>query len=303
MDKTIDMHRRALVLAALASLGGCGGGQGPTSASAGSVAPPLSAAPPVPAGSVEQLSVPSRALGRDMAAAVYLPPGYERAARYRLLYLFYGYGGDENAYFTGLALHRAADHLIASNAIEPLIIVVPDYDNSFGVNTTREQAANSAGGSIGPYEDYLIGELLPWIEARYSMALGARHVGGVSMGGFAALHLALRHPGLFASVGAHSAALWDYSEADQFRGQRNWLYATPALRAERDPFLLAAKADLSRMRFYLDVGASDGLRPQVEALHALLVNRGAASALHVAAGGHDAGYWRGQMENWLRFHA
>lgn len=292
------MRRRSLALAALAWLSGCGGGQ--PAASPGSAAPAIV---PGPAGSIEQLSVPSRALGRNMAAAVYLPPGYDRAARYPLLYLFYGYGGDANAFFAGLNLHRAADRLIAEGVIAPLIIVVPDYANSFGVNSTREQAANSAGGTIGPYEDYLIGELLPWIEARYLAAPGARHVGGVSMGGFAALHLALRHPNLFARVGAHSAALWDYSEADQFRGQRNWLFASPALRAERDPFLLAARADLARMRFYLDVGTSDGLRPQVEAMHALLARRGAASELHVAPGGHDGGYWRGQLDNWLRFYA
>lgn len=79
--------------------------------------------------------------------------------------------------------------------------------------------------------------------------------------------------------------MWDYGAADQFTGQRNWLYASDTLRAERDPFLLAASADLRGLQFYIDVGANDALRVQDEALHRLLLGRGAASEWHVGSGG------------------
>lgn len=285
-----------------ACIAACGGGT-ETGAPAQAGAP---AVPAIAAGAIERVTIASAALGRPMAAAVYLPPGYKPGVRFPVLYLFYGFGGNPDSYFGGgLALNRTADRLLASQAIEALIIVVPDYANSFGVSSTVEQAANSAGGSIGMYEDYLIDELVPFIDGRYATDARRerRYAGGVSMGGFAALHLGLRHTGLFGKVGAHSAALWNYSPGDQFNGQRDWLYATPGLRAQRDPLLLAANADLRGMRFYLDVGYDDRLRPQVEAMHQVLQSQGAAVEFQRSGGGHDAAYWSGQLENYLRFYS
>ena len=284
-----------------ASLVACGGGEapGPAAPSSGPEAPAIAA------GVIEHVVVPSAALERSMSAAVYLPPGYTPGRHYPVLYLFYGYGGNRDSFFgAGSGINHTADRLIAAQAIAPLIIVVPDYANSFGVNSTVAQAANSAGGSIGMYEDYLIKELVPLIDSRFDTDARRerRYVGGISMGGFAALHLGLRHTAMFSKVGGHSAALWDYTPNDQFLGQRNWLYATPELRAQRDPLLLAATADLTGQRFYLDAGASDRLYPEVKAMYQVLQSRGAAAELHSAAGGHDATYWGAQLENYLLFY-
>ncbi len=281
------MKRRDILIAATACLAGCGGGNA-------SVQQTAAAVPAAPAGTIETLAVASRALGRTMNVALYLPPG---GARHPILYLFHGFGGNGAAFFdAGLAINRAADRLDA-----PLVIAAPDYDNGFGVNTTPAQGTLTSGGTIGLYEDYLMTEMLPAVESRLGVTAtrADRRIGGVSMGGFAALHLALRHPEMFSRVGAHSAALWDYSGADQFTGQRDWLYPTPALRAARDPLLLAAHADLRGLRFYLDVGDRDPLRRQDEAMQAAL---GAASELHVGSGGHDAPFWRSRLENWLAFY-
>ena len=295
-----------LALAGLAAMTlcacACGGGGNGTIAAAPSVT--ADSGPAIAAGRVDHLSVSSAALKRPMAAAVYLPPGYSTALRYPVLYLFYGYGGNPDSWFdAGLAINRTADKLIAARAIDALIIVAPDYDNSFGVNAADGQSAGS-GVSAGQYEDYLIGELLPAIEARYSTDARRekRYAGDISMGGFAALHLGLRHTALFGKVGGHSAALWDYSAADQFLGQRNWLYATADLRARRDPLLLAAAADLRGVSFYLDVGNRDALRQQDAAMAGVLQGRAAAVEFHTDSGGHDGGYWSAQLDNYLRFY-
>lgn len=295
--------RRRFLLAMSACLAGCGGGGGASAPDVAVAAP--APAPAYPAGSVQTLAVASRLLGRTMNVQVYLPPGHAAGARLPVLYLLHGFGGNGASFFdAGLAINRTADRLIAAGTIAPLVIAAPDYDNGFGVNTTPAQGTLSAGGTIGPYEDYLMGEVLPAVEATlgFAAARADRRIGGVSMGGFAALHLALRHPDMFARVGAHSAALWDYGGADQFTGQRDWLYPTPALRAERDPLLLAATADLRGLRFYLDVGDLDALRHQDEAMQAVLAEHGAASEFHVASGGHDAAFWRGRLASWLAFY-
>lgn len=287
-------------LLATLCIAGCGG----SSASAGAHAAP---APVAAAGRIETVQVDSAALGTSMRVEVYLPPGYDQTQHYPVLYMLYGYGGNEDSFFGGfLTLHKSADALLAEGRIAPLIIVVPAYANSFGVNTTADQHPDSAGGTIGPYEDYLIRDVVPYVDAHYSTAAqrGRRYIGGMSMGGFAALYLALSHPDLFGKVGAHSAALWDYgaTNADQFPGQRDWLYATPALRARRDPMLLAQRVDVSGLRFYLDAGADDALRPKDEAMADILRGRSGVAEWHTGAGGHDRAYWSGQLSNYLLFY-
>src|SRR5438445_10043186 len=80
------------------------------------------------------------------------------------------------------------------------LIATPNAGGSFYINSHDWTVR---------YEDFLVQEFLPGIEARYRTRAGRsnRAVSGVSMGGYGALHLAFRHPQLFSSVSAHSAAL------------------------------------------------------------------------------------------------
>jgi enterochelin esterase-like enzyme len=291
-------------IAMLSCLTGCGGGGTSTLAATDPTTVPV---PAIGAGRVDHVSIDSTALHKSMDVEVYLPQGYSAARRYPVLYMFYGYGGNANTFFGGfLTMNLTADKLIASGRIPPMIIVVPDYANSFGVNTTVEQQPNSGGGTIGPYEDYLIGEVVPYIDAHYSSDARreTRYAGGFSMGGFAALYLGLRHPDMFGKIGAHSAALWDYGKtnADLFTGQRDWLYATPALREQRDPMQLALQVDLSTIRFYLDAGTSDLLLPKDSEMVDILHSRSATVEWHASSGGHDQSYWSSQLENYLLFY-
>ncbi|MGZ5201391.1 MAG: alpha/beta hydrolase [Telluria sp.] len=297
----------SLCIAACGGAGAGGGTQGAAQGSAGgdTQGPAQGSAD---AGRVEQVQIPSTALHKTMRAQVYLPHGYSAAKRYPVLYLLYGFGGNEASFFGGfLAMHLVADSMLADGRINPMIIVVPDYANSFGVNTMVEQNPDSSGGTIGMYEDYLIQEIVPYVDGHYSTAAQReqRYIGGVSMGGFAALYLALTHPAMFSKVGAHSAALWDYGKtnADQFAGQRDWLYATPALRQQRDPMLLAQQVDLSGMRFYIDAGTGDLLQPKDQEMANILRDHGAAVEWHTSVGYHDQLYWNGQLANYLLFYA
>lgn len=289
------------VISALAVLcmAGCGGG----GASPGE--PPSGRS--LPAGHIDHIQLSSAALQRSMNIEVYLPPDYNNSLRYPVLYFLYGYGGNEHSFFGGtMSVHLKADELIAAGRMASIIIVVPNYANGFGVNTTIAQNPNSSGGSIGMYEDYLIREVVPYIDQHYSTSTSREHryLGGISMGGYAALYLGLTYPGMFGKIGAHSAALWDYGKAnpDLFVGQRDWLYATPSLRALRDPMLLAQKNDLSGLRFYLDAGESDLLMPKDAEMANLLHARGAAVEWHSVSGGHDVLYWNRQLENYLSFY-
>lgn len=188
--------------------------------------------------------------------------------------------------------------------MKPMILVVPDYKNSFAVNSTREQNPNSGGGTIGLYEDYLIKELIPYIDSNFhtDATRAGRFIEGYSMGGFAALYLGFNYPEMFSKIGAHSSALWDYSNRDQFLGQRNWLYTTPELRARRDPFLLAKTQDLRNLDIYLDVGTNDSLLGVNQRFYQALLAQGIRVEWHSSSGGHDKTYWESNIENYFEFY-
>lgn len=246
----------------------------------------------------------SEKLDTEMGISIYLPPAYSPDVKYPVLYLLYGYGGTHDSWFSSLGAHRAADRLISGGKIEPLIIVSPNYRNSFGVNSLEGEGRDPGGVSIGPYEDYLIGEVIPYIDSQYSTISdkSGRYVGGASMGGYAALYLGFNHADLFSKIGGHSTALWDYTESDQFVDQRDWLYASDELREHRDPFKLAESRDLDDLEVYLDSGMSDTLAQKGYLLYELLQSKGIHAQWVPSPGGHDMTYWSGQLENYLVFY-
>lgn len=121
------------------------------------------------------------------------------------------------------------------------------------------------------------------------------------MGGFAAIHLAFRHPDLFSKVGGHSPAIW--VKPDRF--MEAWLFPTPDLRKERDPLQLAQTQDLKGLEVYLDCGAEDALRfyEGSELLYKALQQRGVKSQYHLRPGPHGWVYWQQHFEEYLHFYA
>jgi hypothetical protein len=126
----------------------------------------------------------SASLGRMVNVNIYLPPEYSTKTAYPVLYMLHGYTDNEDKWMPKLSLERNARDLILSGRIRPLIIVMPQIDNSFGLNTAliKNLPPNFTSGM---YEDYLIKELIPYIDATYSTARNreGRYVGGLSMGG------------------------------------------------------------------------------------------------------------------------
>ena len=84
--------------------------------------------------------------------------------------------------------------------LKDFLIATPDGGASFYINSKDGKDR---------YEDFLLQEFFPFIEKRYRVEPGRGHraIAGISMGGYGALHLAFRHPQLFVSTSAHSAAL------------------------------------------------------------------------------------------------
>jgi len=246
-----------------------------------------------------------------MRVIVCLPEGFRTDGRYPVLYLLHGHANIEDNWFTKVGIQDAYDRLSAAGRLKPLIMVSPEIDNSWGMNLGAEPRLVGNPDDIknnswtGPFEDWLIKELIPFIDGHYPTIpdRDGRYVGGQSMGGLAALHLAFRHPDLFSKVGGHMPALRAAGEAGNAEAL---LYPDSETRKARDPLMLAETADLGGMKVWLDVGDRDryNFAPGCLRLHEILTSRGVQAEYHLVPGGdHSSAYAKSQVENYLVFYA
>jgi predicted alpha/beta superfamily hydrolase len=151
---------------------------------------------------------------------VWLPPGYDdpanRNRRYPALYLNDGQNLFEAAIsFTGVEwqVDETSDRLIREGVVPPMIIV--GIDNG-GKDRHREYMPYR---SLQPmrlrvlgsrYADFLIREVMPFIDRDYRAAPGAQNtgLGGSSLGALIALYTAASRPNAIGRLLLESPSLW-----------------------------------------------------------------------------------------------
>src|SRR5690348_6060504 len=136
-----------------------------------------------PAGKVlEEETIKSNILGRDVRYTVYLPADYDISQRsYPVVYLLHGYTDDNTGWLQFGEINRYADKGIYEGVIPPMIIVMPNADSSWYIN--------SYDGKEN-YEDFFIKEFMPAVEKAYRIKAEKRFRGiaGLSMGGYGTLN-------------------------------------------------------------------------------------------------------------------
>ena len=152
---------------------------------------------------IVQDEVVSPALGGQRKAfLVYLPPSYNTASgktkRYPTLYLLHGSPGNDRDWFTGGKADQSADTLIALGKIPELILILPDGNG-------RPGETSEWGNSLDHrqlIETYVAVDLVKYVDQKYRTIPQAayRGIGGLSMGGFGAMNIAIHHPDLFGFV-------------------------------------------------------------------------------------------------------
>jgi enterochelin esterase-like enzyme len=234
----------------------------------------------------------SPSLRREMGYAVFLPPGYDSAsdARYPVLYMLHGLGGDRSQWARAGLLTTAAD-LMRRGEISPFIIVLPDGESGYWV----DHAEN------GPrFGSYVSQDLVSVVDREYRTfaTRDARALGGMSMGGHGALQLALNNPDTFRVVGAHSVALRTKAQAFEFFGDQRYFQA-------HDPVsLIQSHPEAARqLVISVDIGAGDQWLGPAEGFHRTLQAAGLVHLWSVDAGGHDEAYWAEHVAGYLRFYS
>ena len=149
---------------------------------------------------LREFVVRSPAMEGETPLRVLLPDGYDPQTPdpYPVLYLLHGCCDDYKSWSSKMELE-------AITAGKRVLIVMPDagpfgwYSNWF----------NNGAGGPPRWEDYHVGELIPWVEKTFRVRTDrqGRAVTGLSMGGFGTMSYAARHPDLFASASSFSGAL------------------------------------------------------------------------------------------------
>jgi S-formylglutathione hydrolase FrmB len=259
-------------------------------------------------GRAECVSLPSKILARAVPYCVLLPPSYdaEKTRRYPILYLLHGLGDNDQFLIHSGGMNLVED-LWEQHALGELLIVTPAAGASFYINSHDGKRR---------YEDFFLQEFMPGVEKRYraETGRGSRGIGGISMGGYGALHIAFRHPHLFAAVGAHSAALIEKLPNISAQNSRQMsqlrvlgdAFGSPfdaAFWNQNDPLTIARTANLAGLKIYFDCGSEDdyGFDSGAAALDKLLASRHIPHEFHLYPGGHNWSYFAEHLPALLEF--
>jgi S-formylglutathione hydrolase FrmB len=246
----------------------------------------------------------SDSLDRDVTYAVDLPPSYaEGGGPYPTIYALHGLF-ESSAFWERRGLASIYRGLVEAHEIPEAIVVLPDGGNSFFVN---------AGG--GRYQDLVTRDLVAHVESTYRVIPGreGRALLGISMGGYAALRIALSEPRAFGVVATHSAMVLQQIPTPAAGAGRwhmsafNRVFGDPideALWTASDPLAWAEKAIAGEVPpLYFDCGTEDrfGLFAGNEALHTRLLARGIRHEFALRPGDHGYEFVRTVLPTSLRF--
>ena len=238
----------------------------------------------IPHGRLEIIEYESKTVGAKRKMQVYTPPEYSTEKKYPVLYLLHGIGGDETEWQRFATPNVLLDSLLADGKVVPMIVVMPN-----GRAQKNDRAVGDIYGAapaFAAFEQDLLKDVIPSIEARYSVQADREHraLAGLSMGGGQSLNFGLSHLDTFAWVGGFSSA--------------------PNTKPPAQLVPDAAAARHSLKLLWLSCGNRDGLIGISRGIHAYLKEKDIPHVWNVDSNGHDPTEWRNNLYHFVQriFH-
>ncbi len=232
-------------------------------------------------------------LGKATSANVLLPdPGIP--GPYAVFYLLHGFSDDHTVWQRRTSLERYVAGL-------PVIVVMPDGGLSFYCDDPDGMK----------WETAIAVDLVKYVDTLFQTRADrtGRCIGGLSMGGYGAVKLALKHPETFASATSHSGAMgfahssWERYASVIRINQFKHLYEKSVAGGAEDLFALAEKLDPTlRPSLRIDCGTEDFLLEDNRNYTAHLKSIGYAHEYEEFPGSHEWGYWDTHVQRAIAFH-
>jgi len=225
------------------------------------------------------------ALDNEYRVWVYTPPSYTAdGPPYGWLLIFDGW-----FYINLIPTPTIVDNLYTDGVLPPLVAIM--------VGSPFEQYRRRDLACYPPFENFLMGEVVPWARQNYHLSNDPAQVAvvGASLGGTMAAYIGLRHSDIFGNVLAQSAYFgWKPREDDEDEWIVRQYASSPKL----------------PLRFYIEAGLFETDIPTplpgfknlfVSAQHMRDVLQANGYPVHYAefSGGHNPMNWRGTLANGL----
>ena len=255
------------------------------------------------AGSLREEHFDAATLARSWTYEIYLPKDYEQSQRYYpVVYLLHGYNDLPTSWADKAGIVETADRMIAAGVLLPCILVMPSGGRSWYIDGPEKM------------ETAFIDDLIPQIDSLYRTRTdrAGRMVAGLSMGGYGAMRLALRHPDRFSAMALMSPAI--YAPNPPFISgarlapafQTNGMFDPARWREMNYPSLLEAFAKTGRsLRVQLSAGLQDpyGTETAAQSFAVAWRHHGWQAELKLRPGTHDFAFWRTALPEALQFLA
>lgn len=221
----------------------------------------------------------SPALGRHVTYTALLPDPTLGPGPFPVLYQLHGASDDHQGWIQYANLARYVSRL-------GLITILPDGGMSFWLNRSPRER----------YEDFVMDDLANHVGQTFHVKPGKAAIGGLSMGGFGAVYLGLKHPDRFASIWAHSGAFRTYERLLEL----GW--GEDAARTADVAALVASVEGDALGTLSFDCGTEDSLLPGNRLLDRLLTERKLPHRYLEHPGGHTWDYWDTHVQEALQQH-
>jgi S-formylglutathione hydrolase FrmB len=236
----------------------------------------------------------SKTISKHIGTYVYIPD--DAPPPFACFYLLHGLSDDYTIWLRRTSIERYA-------LAHKLMIVMPDGFRGFYTDNAEGPA----------YARYIGEELLELIERTFpaKRARESRGIGGLSMGGYGALRLALGYPDLFAAASSHSGAVMhgsrNHPRAGGSLGKAEFhrIFGDDPIGTDHDILALARKVQAANKlpALRIDCGVDDDLIADNRTLHAKFDAMRIPHEYAEFPGGHNWDYWDVHVQEALAFQS
>jgi S-formylglutathione hydrolase FrmB len=237
----------------------------------------------------------SRSLQKASSVSVVFPDDPAIPRPWSVFYLLHGLSDDDTIWMRRTSIERYVEGL-------PLVVVMPDGGRGWYTNAV-----------VGPaHEDDLIKDVVGLVDRTFPVKAerGGRAIGGLSMGGYGAVKLGLKHHALFASVNSHSGAVGilqdDWTKNSHLKDiapELERIFGKSPRGGAEDPFGIIERIDHGRIpALRIDCGKDDFLIEQNRAFHRKLESMHVPHEYAEFPGEHNWSYWDLHVQEAIAFH-
>lgn len=225
------------------------------------------------------------ALQKQCSMNVILPESKKFKPPFCLLIQLHGMSDDHTIWLRRTSIDRYVSDL-------PLIVLMPDGARAFYCDTI-----------LGAYEKHIMEDVLGFAEKYLPVRRDrmGRAIGGLSMGGYGSMKMALKYPHKFASVVSHSGG---FRIPDKIAKKLDAPKRPGQVVIPRDDvFDIAAKLGTRKApAIRIDCGKDDFLLDANRRFHRHLAKLGIKHEYREYPGDHNWAYWDEHIQQALQFH-